>query len=213
MDGGKLPVKTDKEVTEDDIKTKNLILFGDPSSNSLIARAACRNCRSPGPKRKLTVAGQKYESEKYLPMLIYPNPLNPAKYIVLNSGHTFHDAEFRATNAMLFPRLGDYAVVRPLPTAKDSAAFEVMKGGIFDDDWKFAGEVKGSCQVRSLALPTGPVILATSNCSSCFLRMTLCRSTDSCGVPGAAGNRECSIRAFRRRSDWGSDGSNATMTV
>jgi hypothetical protein len=85
------------------------------------------------------MGGQKYESEKYLPMLIYPNPLSPItskRYVVLNSGHTFHEAEFKGTNALLFPHLGDYAVVRPIPTAKDPAAFEVMKSGIFDETWK-----------------------------------------------------------------------------
>jgi hypothetical protein len=89
-------------------------------------------------KDQLIVGGQKYESSKHLPMLIYPNPSNPKKYIVLNSGHTFHDADFKGTNALLYPRLGDYAVVRPLPTRQDPAAFEVMKAGIFDDSWKIS---------------------------------------------------------------------------
>ena len=35
---GALPVKNDVEVSDEDIATKNLILFGDPSSNSLIAQ-------------------------------------------------------------------------------------------------------------------------------------------------------------------------------
>ena len=71
-------------------------------------------------------------------MLIYPNPLNPKKYVVLNSGHTFHEAEFKGSNALLFPRLGDYAVVRPMPTEKEPAVFEVMKSGIFDEAWQFS---------------------------------------------------------------------------
>ena len=46
-------------------------------------------------------------------MLIYPNPLNANRYVVLNSGHTFHAADYRGTNALLYPRLGDYAVLTP----------------------------------------------------------------------------------------------------
>ncbi len=134
---GELPVKGDKEVSDADIKNKNLILFGDPSSNSFIAKVLPK-LPIAWNKEQLTVAGQHYESSKYLPILIFPNPLNPSKYVVINSGHTFHEAEFKGTNALLFPHLGDYAVVRPMPTAKDPAAFEVMKGGIFDDSWKFA---------------------------------------------------------------------------
>jgi pimeloyl-ACP methyl ester carboxylesterase len=133
---GELLVKADKDVTEADIKNKNLILFGDPSSNALIAKVLPK-LPLAWTAEQLTVNGQRYESSKYLPILIYPNALNPNKYVVINSGHTFHDAEFKGTNALLFPHLGDYAVVRPMPTAKDPAAFEVMKGGIFDDSWKY----------------------------------------------------------------------------
>lgn len=134
---GKLPIKTDKAVTEDDIKLKHLILFGDPSSNSLIAKTLPK-LPITWNREQLIVGGQKYETAKHLPMLIYPNPLNPKKYIVLNSGHTFHEADFKGTNALLYPRLGDYAVVRPLPTRQDPAAFEVMKAGIFDDSWRIS---------------------------------------------------------------------------
>jgi pimeloyl-ACP methyl ester carboxylesterase len=133
---GKLPIKSDNEVTQADIENKHLILFGDPASNSLIAKVLPK-LPITWNEDKLVVGGQHYESAKYLPMLIYPNPLSPTKYIVLNSGHTFHDADFKGTNALLYPRLGDFAVVRPTPTDKDPAAFEVMKAGIFTDDWRF----------------------------------------------------------------------------
>ena len=36
---GDLPVKDDTEVTADDVRTKNLILFGDPGSNVWIRKA------------------------------------------------------------------------------------------------------------------------------------------------------------------------------
>ena len=138
---GKLLVKTDKEVTNEDIKTKHLILFGDPASNALIAKVV-PSLPITWNKDQLVVGGQKYDSAKHLPMLVLPSSLtewdpgDPVKYIVLNSGHTFHEADFKGTNALLYPRLGDYAVVRPIPTRQDPAAFEVMKAGIFDDSWR-----------------------------------------------------------------------------
>jgi hypothetical protein len=55
---------------------------------------------------------------------------------IVNSGHTFHEADFQGTNALLYPRLGDFAILKPTPTAKDPAAAEVMRAGLFDDDWK-----------------------------------------------------------------------------
>jgi len=63
-----------------------------------------------------------------VPVLIYPNPLNPRRYVVINSGHTFGDADFRGTNAWLYPRLGDYAVL----TANGS----VEVSGFFDEQWQ-----------------------------------------------------------------------------
>jgi hypothetical protein len=64
-----------------------------------------------------------------VPVLIAPNPLNPLRYVVFNSGHTFHEEEFKGTNALLYPRLGDYAMIHP-------AARQVVRGGIFDTEWR-----------------------------------------------------------------------------
>ena len=38
--------------------------------------------------------------------MIVPNPLNPDRYVVFNSGHTFHEEEFKGTNALLYPIWG-----------------------------------------------------------------------------------------------------------
>jgi hypothetical protein len=68
--------------------------------------------------------------------MIYPNPLDPRRYVVLNSGHSFRRIDMAATNAALFPRLGDYAVLRlrqPMGAAVES---EVVKAGYFDEEWK-----------------------------------------------------------------------------
>jgi hypothetical protein len=71
-----------------------------------------------------------------VPVLIYPSPLNPNRYVVLNSGHTFHAADFQGTNALLYPRLGDYALFKIKPTEKGPVAVETAVTGIFDDVWR-----------------------------------------------------------------------------
>ena len=45
-----------------------------------------------------------------VPVLIYPNPLNPKRYVVLNSGFTFREYDY-LSNARQVPRLPDFAVV------------------------------------------------------------------------------------------------------
>jgi hypothetical protein len=129
---GALPVKRDDEVTDDDIARRNLILFGDPGSNSLISQVIDR-VPLQWTKEHIRLADASYPAANHVPVLIYPSPLNPHRYIVLNSGHTFHAADFRGTNALLYPRLGDYAVLKiaggEIPTA------EPVRAGLFDDSW------------------------------------------------------------------------------
>ena len=64
-------------------------------------------------------------------MLIFPNPLNPSKYVVLNTGHSIPSGDYAKTNAMLFARLGDYAVLRMTPTGH-----EVALAGLFNEYWQ-----------------------------------------------------------------------------
>jgi hypothetical protein len=61
--------------------------------------------------------------------MVYPNPADPDHYVVLNTGLTMGEKEFKGTNALLFPRLGDYAVIR-----KSDGA--VVLAGFFDEQWR-----------------------------------------------------------------------------
>src|SRR5262249_3077522 len=132
---GDLPIKDDIHVTNEDIAGKHLIVFGDPASNSLLAQVVDA-LPLEWSKDKIAFGGQTYSAAEHVPVLIYPNPLNAERYLVLNSGHTFHAADFQATNARLYPRLGDYAILKPASTDKDPPAADVVTAGIFDDFWK-----------------------------------------------------------------------------
>lgn len=116
---------------------KNLVLFGDPETNPLIAKVLPK-LPITWTKDELVVNGVKYDPKTHVPVLIYPNPLNENKsYVVINSGHTFTEADLKGTNANLYPRLGDWAVLKPAPTAKDPTAHEVVAAGLFDENWQF----------------------------------------------------------------------------
>lgn len=133
---GELPVVKDTDLRNAD-SGGTLILFGDPGSNKVIARALPA-LPIVWTRTELSMGGTKADPKTHLPMLIHPNPESPEiHYVVLNSGHTFHEADFKGTNALLYPRLGDYAVVKPTPTDMDPAAFEVITAGLFDEQWQF----------------------------------------------------------------------------
>jgi len=68
------------------------------------------SCRLQWSKDSVTVGGKQWPASSHAPILIYPNPLNPRKYVVLNSGFTFREYD-NLNNARQIPKIPDYAVV------------------------------------------------------------------------------------------------------
>ncbi len=140
---GDLQVKDDTEVTEADVREKHLILFGDPGSNSWIAKALPNLPVSWTPD-EVHVGGGIYSAKDHSPVFICPSPFATNRYVVVNSGHTFHEKEFAAFNYLLFPRLGDCALMKVGGGAEkwepSSSSFpeEVVRAGYFDEAWKTA---------------------------------------------------------------------------
>ena len=136
---GELPIKEDSAVSEDDVRTKNLILFGDPGSNSWITKTLPK-LPLTWTKDSLHLGGKEYAAANHLPALIAPNPLPGAsdRYVVLNSGHTFREAELAKVNYLLFPRWGDWAVVRldANRAAAEPLTDNVLQAGYFNEQWQ-----------------------------------------------------------------------------
>jgi hypothetical protein len=91
---------------------------------------------------ELRVGSRRYAAAGHAPVLIGPNPLPGAghRYVVLNSGHTFHEKELATLNYLLFPRLGDWAVLKvggKLPAKPSDPLDEaVMAAGLADEEWR-----------------------------------------------------------------------------
>jgi hypothetical protein len=123
---GEAQVRDDRDVTEADIASSNLILWGDPGSNRILARIADRlpvKWTADG----VALGKDGYAAATHVPILIYPNPLNPKKYVVLNSGFTFADYAARS-NSLQTPKLPDYAVL-------DTAGGKIVRAGFFNEEW------------------------------------------------------------------------------
>ena len=136
---GKCRMKPDREVTDDDIARCNLILVGDPATNSLVPRVM------PGlPIRvegKSIVFGDKrFEGDDLGLKLIYPNPLNPKRYVALFTGTTWRGV------FQIIGRFGnwfdwgildgfhwaDFEVFDNLTYSPETA----LAIGYFDNDWR-----------------------------------------------------------------------------
>ncbi|QDT40445.1 Prolyl oligopeptidase family protein [Gimesia alba] len=131
----KVPVIKDTQVTDQIIADKNLILFGDPGSNALIAKVV-EDLPIEWTPDQITVNGKSYDTKNHGVALIYPNPLNPARYVVINSGHTMHEKDFLASNSWLFPKLGDIAVIQFKKSKDGTYENETVWAELFDSNWK-----------------------------------------------------------------------------
>ncbi len=138
---GDLPVKNDTEVTAEDVRDKHLILFGDPGSNLWIAKAL-PNLPIRWTRENLSIGNDLFSATDHLPLCVCASPLAPDRYLVLNSGHTFHEKEFAAFNYLLFPRLGDWSVLKTSPGMNQwqpsSSEFpeQIIQAGFFDESWQ-----------------------------------------------------------------------------
>jgi hypothetical protein len=132
---GQVRVKDDAAVSSSDIADHHLILFGDPESNQALARVL-NKLPLRWDSRQLSIAGKSYDSSSHTVAMIYPNPLDPRRYVVLNSGHSFRRMEMAATNAALFPRFGDYAILKLRQPIGVPVESEVVTAGYFDEEWK-----------------------------------------------------------------------------
>jgi hypothetical protein len=128
---GDLPVKDDVAVTEEDVRGRNLILFGDPGSNRWIAKVLPR-LPVGWTREELRMNGEPFAAVHHAPVLIVPNPLAANRYVVLNSGHTFGEKELASLNYLLFPRLGDWAVME----IGEKGGERVVRAGLFDEEWR-----------------------------------------------------------------------------
>jgi hypothetical protein len=137
---GELPVLASAEVTSDVLREKNLVLFGDPVSNPLIARAL-PELPIGWTRDGLSIAGRTHPAASHVPVLVQPNPLaaptaeSPGRYVVLNSGFTFRD-EADASNAWQNPKLPDWAVVDATAPAEARHPGRVVDAGFCDEAWR-----------------------------------------------------------------------------
>jgi dienelactone hydrolase len=131
---GVAPIKPDTEVTAEEMRTKNLILWGDASSNTIIAKLADR---LPIQTRdgKITVGQQSYDAANHAPILIHPNPESPSRYVVLNSGFTFREFA-HLNNARQIPKLPDWAIVNLDTPPNPLWPGKIVAADFFDEAWQ-----------------------------------------------------------------------------
>jgi hypothetical protein len=131
---GEARVKDDSAVTDSDIAAHNLILWGDPNSNTLLGRIA-RKLPITWDENGVGVGKKTFAGDHHAALLIYPNPLNPKKYVVLNSGFTFREYDY-LNNARQVAKLPDYAVVDVSVPVSSRTPGGIAEAGFFGEHWE-----------------------------------------------------------------------------
>ena len=130
---GEAQVRQDSAITDADIASSNLVLWGDPGSNRILARIAAQ-LPIKWTAEGIVAGANRYAADTHAPILIYPNPLNPKKYVVINSGFTFREFDY-LNNARQTPKLPDYAVVDTTTPPGPRYPGKIVLAGFFNENW------------------------------------------------------------------------------
>lgn len=134
---GEVRVVDDTALTDREMETSHVVLWGDATSNRVLARMlATRKLPLTWDARTVTLRGQAHDAAHHAPVLIFPNPLTTAaRYVVVNSGVDFREEAY-GTNSLQTPKLPDYAMIDVREPAGARWPGKIVDAGFFDADWK-----------------------------------------------------------------------------
>ena len=131
---GDAQVRDDAEIGAAEMRPAIWCSGSDPGSNKVLARIADK-LPVRWTTEALVVGKQRWPASTHAPILIYPNPLNPKKYVVLNSGFTFREYDY-LNNARQVPKIPDYAIVDTTTPPGDRYPGKIVSAGFFGEKWE-----------------------------------------------------------------------------
>jgi dienelactone hydrolase len=132
---GEPRVKEAGDVTPEDVARHHLIVWGTPRSNPWIAKTI-ENAPLQWDAQTLKLGGRaSQDAGAVVPLLVYPNALNPERYVVLNSGFTFREYDY-LNNARQVPKLPDWALVDVRTPPDSRFPGKIVDAGFFDEKWQ-----------------------------------------------------------------------------
>ncbi|MEJ6579874.1 MAG: prolyl oligopeptidase family serine peptidase [Akkermansiaceae bacterium] len=131
---GEVRVKNDDQLTDDDMAKHNLVLWGNPASNAVLAKIADKLPIKWNDK-VIKVGNQTFDARTHALIMIYPNPLNPDRYVVLNSGFTYREFDY-LNNARQVPKIPDWAIIDLSEKPGPERPGRFAAAGFFDEEWQ-----------------------------------------------------------------------------
>jgi len=118
---GELRIKNELELTKEDHANYNIIAWGTPQ-NSALVRSVIKYASDHDPLNQVV-------------SMIRPNPINPKKYLVVNSGPTFRENHDR-TNSLQNPKFGDWVIIDLRADPDGETPGKIISSGFFDEKWE-----------------------------------------------------------------------------
>jgi hypothetical protein len=131
---GDVRVISSDELKESDIEANNIVLWGDPKSNPRIAEIL-NKLPLQWDASNVSIGDQNFGASEHVPVLIYPNPWNAKRYVVLNSSFTYREYDY-LNNARQVPKLPDWAILDIRTPAGPRWPGKVAAANFFDETWK-----------------------------------------------------------------------------
>jgi len=123
----------DKDLTAEQIANCNLICFGDFNSNRYLSSIASA-LPIKWNDEALVVGNAEFDPTKHAAVFVYPNPLSPGRYVVVNSGITFRQFS-NASNSRQIAMLPDWAVVDVTEPSDQIFPGKIVLADFFDETW------------------------------------------------------------------------------
>jgi predicted esterase len=143
---GDVITRSPREITVQEVKDCNIILWGTPATNSLLKKMLESKTLSDvivWDDLLLKIGNQDADVSSSVPVFCYPNPFNPNRYIIVNSGLTFREAHDK-TNSLQNPKLPDWALLDISQPPSLDAAGKVVAADFFDTHWQVIDRVKSA---------------------------------------------------------------------
>jgi pimeloyl-ACP methyl ester carboxylesterase len=131
---GDIRVVRDHEVSDEWVLSANLVLFGDPKTNRMIEKIS-QALPIRWDESEIAIGSQTHPPAGRVVAMIYPNPLNPDRYVVLNSGFTFRQYDY-LNNARQTPKLPDWAIIDVTSGATTRDPGKIDAAGFFNEHWQ-----------------------------------------------------------------------------
>jgi dienelactone hydrolase len=142
----------DTEIKEADMAKYSLLLVGGPDANRVTGKLAARLPLRLSADR-ITIDGKDFVAKDAAVQMIYPNPLNPERYVWIAAG--------TSTNGMYYCDLNiqrsydwDYIIMDGHIPAYKQKASQLQTGvvsGMFDYDWRYSDSLAtvGDAEIRA----------------------------------------------------------------